>query len=420
VYSWVPVAVRDKILDICRQHLTPQGLAYISYNIYPGWHLLGIVRDMMLYYTRRVAEPYQRAKKARELLDAVVEMMPTLTPQPSARLQANFMIFESVQELFRQQPDEYLLHDPLEVINEPLYLHQFVERAEQHELQYVTDAESSAMFAAYFPAEFTDTLQQVAQTELEIEQFMDFLYSRSFRQTLLCHQEISLNQGEVSLEQWTDLFVASAVKVIEENKVDIFSTEMAKFRGPLGTTLATDQPLHKAALLYLAEVWPRPMLFKELLQVARSRLNSDLAQMKGAADSEREARMLGSMLLKGYAVGAVELYAHRPPFVSEVSTYPVVSALARQQAQHTRHVTNQCHKMITLEDGVSRYLLPYLDGQHDRAALLEMLAAWVTQGKLVIQFDGSAGQSLTQLHPVLADILDQTLDKLKQDALLVG
>jgi methyltransferase-like protein len=98
----------------------------------------------------------------------------------------------------------------------------------------------------------------------------------------------------------------------------------------------------------------------------------------------------------------------------------VVSALARQQAQHTRHVTNQCHKMITLEDGVSRYLLPYLDGQHDRAALLEMLAAWVTQGKLVIQFDGSAGQSLTQLHPVLADILDQTLDKLKQDALLVG
>jgi methyltransferase-like protein len=162
------------------------------------------------------------------------------------------------------------------------------------------------------------------------------------------------------------------------------------------------------------------MSFKELLQVARSRLNSDLAQMKGAADSEREARMLGSMLLKGYAVGAVELYAHRPPFVSEVSTYPVVSALARQQAQHTRHVTNQCHKMITLEDGVSRYLLPYLDGQHDRAALLEMLAAWVTQGKLVIQFDGSAGQSLTQLHPVLADILDQTLDKLKQDALLVG
>lgn len=419
VYSWVPAAVQNKILDICRQHLTPQGIAYISYNIYPGWHLLGMVREMMVYYTRQVANPYQRAKKAREMLDFLVEMMPTLTRQPSARLKANLMILESVQELYQQQPDEYLLHDPLEAINEPLYLHQFVARTAPHGLRYLTDAESSALLAAYFPAEFSEALQKVAHTELEVEQLMDFLYSRSFRQTLLCHEEVALNQGEVTLEQWTGLQVASPAKPVE-GEVDLFSTGLTKFRGPLGTTIATNQPLNKAALLHLAEVWPQPVPFKELLKVARARLNPATAQVYSAADLVREADTLGNMLLKGYAVAAVELYAHRPPFVSQISSAPLVSPLARQQAQQSQHVTNQCHKMITLEDGVSRYLLPYLDGQHDRTALLEVLADLVAQGTLVVQFDGSEGQSPTQLRPILAEVLDQTLDKLKQDALLVG
>src|SRR5262245_44196078 len=50
VYSWVPAAVQEKILAICRDHLAPGGIAYISYNVYPGWHLRGMVRGMMLYH----------------------------------------------------------------------------------------------------------------------------------------------------------------------------------------------------------------------------------------------------------------------------------------------------------------------------------------------------------------------------------
>src|SRR4051794_13106921 len=38
VFSWVPTEVRDKILDICSKRLTANGVAYVSYNTYPGWH----------------------------------------------------------------------------------------------------------------------------------------------------------------------------------------------------------------------------------------------------------------------------------------------------------------------------------------------------------------------------------------------
>src|SRR6185295_13416486 len=39
LYSWVPEAVREHVLSICRSLLTPQGVAYISYNAYPGSRL---------------------------------------------------------------------------------------------------------------------------------------------------------------------------------------------------------------------------------------------------------------------------------------------------------------------------------------------------------------------------------------------
>ena len=72
VYSWVPPAVRDKLLAICQDHLAPSGIAYISYNVYPGWHFVEAVRHMMLYRTRGEAEPQRRAAQARSMLDFAV------------------------------------------------------------------------------------------------------------------------------------------------------------------------------------------------------------------------------------------------------------------------------------------------------------------------------------------------------------
>ena len=62
-FSWVERDVQDKILEICSTNLTPDGLAYISYNTYPGWHFRGLVRDMMCFHTRRFDRPDDRARE---------------------------------------------------------------------------------------------------------------------------------------------------------------------------------------------------------------------------------------------------------------------------------------------------------------------------------------------------------------------
>ena len=57
VYSWVPVEVRDALLAVCRARLSPQGVAYISYNVFPGRYPRHALRQMLLHETRGIADP---------------------------------------------------------------------------------------------------------------------------------------------------------------------------------------------------------------------------------------------------------------------------------------------------------------------------------------------------------------------------
>jgi cyclopropane fatty-acyl-phospholipid synthase-like methyltransferase len=53
IYSWVPTEVQEKIFRICREQLRASGVAYLSYNTYPGWRMRGMLRDMMVYHGRK-------------------------------------------------------------------------------------------------------------------------------------------------------------------------------------------------------------------------------------------------------------------------------------------------------------------------------------------------------------------------------
>ena len=65
VYSWVPEATRAAILRLCRDGLSDHGVAYISYNTYPGWRLRQVVREAMLFHAGAHADnPFQGALRA--------------------------------------------------------------------------------------------------------------------------------------------------------------------------------------------------------------------------------------------------------------------------------------------------------------------------------------------------------------------
>jgi methyltransferase-like protein len=412
VYSWVPPVVQDKILTICRDNLAPNGVAYISYNTYPGWHMLGSVRDMALYHTRQIEDPLTLVAGSRQLIDFLARSIQTSDSGHADFLKAyvNF-----VKSYIDQKQDAYLLHDELATFNEPLYFYQFAERIQAHGLRYLADADFKTMLATNLPAEVANELRHMARDTIALEQYMDFLRNRTFRQSLLCHQTVELKRG-LSPERLASFYVASRARP-ESSEPDLYSAAVEKFKTADGVSLATDHPVTKVALMYLAEVWPQAVPFNRLLAAARSRLNG-----APTTDLATDARVLAANLLKGfgYSEELVELHSYAPQMVLEVSERPVASPVARFQVQQRyERVTNLRHERIDLDE-ISQQLLPHLDGSRDQASLLEMLDDLAGRGVMELREDDQPIDEPERRREILAGLLKTRLLQLARSALLVA
>jgi methyltransferase-like protein/SAM-dependent methyltransferase len=420
VFSWVPRPVQDKILEICKQTLAPNGVAYVSYNTYPGWHMFGIIRDMMLYHTRELTNPQMRATQARVLLDFLAESVPAESSAYGCFLNTYAKFLQGELKGATHKGDSFLLHDELEEVNEPIYFYQFAARAKNHGLQYLGEAEFRTMLDRNFPAQVSETLCAMAKSVIDLEQYMDFLRNRSFRQTLLCHQDVSLSRT-LKPEHLKVFHLAShAQPVVSEP--DPHSVTVEKFRASDGAILSIDHPVTKAAMLYLAEIWPKAVPFEKLLSTARSRLGPDTVAVQDDANGTRDAQVLGTNMLKAYSYSGklVELHVHAPHIMLDISERPVASPVARLQATSSSRVTNLRHERVRLDE-FDRYLLQHLDGSHDHAALVEILAAGpVAEGTLLIQQDGKPVEDAKQVKDILSEGMEKRLCWLARAALLVG
>lgn len=191
VYSWVSDETQHALLKLCSQRLTPHGVAYVSYNTYPGWHMRGMIRDMMSYRVRSIESPIQQIHEARALLRFLAE---SLDPQQSPY----GMLLHNELETLKFQDDSYLFHEHLEEHNAPVYFYEFAERANAVGLQYLGEEPFSLMFVETFSERVESVLRGIASTLVEAEQYMDFVRNRMFRQTLLCRQEIVLDRSNDS------------------------------------------------------------------------------------------------------------------------------------------------------------------------------------------------------------------------------
>ena len=242
VFSWVPEVVQEKIFSVIKQLLTSQGVGYISYNTYPGWRMRGMLRDMMLYHTRRFSDNKQRIEQARALIDFLAKAAP-------ADGGAYNVLLSGELESMQTWPDSYIFHESLEAHNEPLYFHEFVDRANSHGLRYLGEAALSAMLTSDLSDEVTATLQEVGRDIVEMEQYMDFVRNRTFRQTLLCHEDATLDRT-LSPEVVDKLLIRGNLTP-ESETPDLLSESPESFQSPDGTILTAQRPIQKIAFAIL-------------------------------------------------------------------------------------------------------------------------------------------------------------------------
>jgi methyltransferase-like protein/2-polyprenyl-3-methyl-5-hydroxy-6-metoxy-1,4-benzoquinol methylase len=405
VYSWVPQEVRNKLLSVCQHNLSSMGIAYVSYNTLPGWHMILMMREMMLYHTRDLTEPRDRAQKGRSLIRGLQSMLSD----------ADHSVFAAFLEAYIDTnlghfpgndvwEDSALLHDELGAVNEPVYFHQFVEHARQHGLQYLADATFPQAMTRDLSTDTVDRLHDMANDDIEFEQYVDYVCQQSFRRTLLCHEDVHVQRTPL-VTSVGDLYVTSRARWVEDDDGN------GSFRTSDGSTYSSGHPVTTAALKCLSEISPQAIHFPVLIADASQRVGT---REPDDATADRVATDL--LEAAGRSNQQTELLAYDPALAVLPSELPLASPIARLQSYRSSVVSNLRHEQMTL-NGLSRALLPLLDGRHTRDDLLRELLNMLDDGQL--SSSGQEDTSPQRIQQALAHDIEHTLGWLARAAILL-
>jgi methyltransferase-like protein/protein-L-isoaspartate O-methyltransferase len=406
LYSWVPEPVRDSILTVCREMLAPQGVAYVSYNAYPGNHLRDLVRGMMRFHIGCFTDPAEKIGQARGLLKFLAESTPQ-TDYYVAAIRGQF-------ERTKRYADEAFFHDDLSEVNQSFYFHEFNSEAERHGLQFVGEASANDLQPGKFNPPVLQRIKELeGAPEVVREQYKDFIRGSAFRQTLLCHQEVQL-APDILIERIPKLY-ASCDAVPQEKSGDR-DPAVTLFVRPGGAELETTHPLICAALKFLWSKWPGEVSFEKLLGAA---LDATANQENRPSETDGAATLVMA-LAQVYRSGFLHMNFAPHQLTNVVSQFPSVSRLARFQLEHGESATNQLHVAMNFPEALSRRLVQLLDGTRDREMLKLELVEFVRTGDGALVENGKVIDDLTEAAVILERRVAEGLESLAREGMLVS
>jgi methyltransferase-like protein/SAM-dependent methyltransferase len=404
VFSWVDVSVQDAIFRIAAQQLSPTGIAYVSYNTYPGWHMREAIRHMMRYHASQFTDPREQIEQARALL--------TFLASASTDTGAYHQLLNGEAERLGGSPDSYLYHEHLERSNAPLYFHQFMERAGAAGLQFLSEAAVSEMLTAHFPPAVATTLERISPDLLHLEQYMDFARNRMFRQTLLCHDAVRPTRA-LNPRVLEGLLLSSPA-VADTRSPDLTPGVKVVFSdGTRRAEIASSAT--KAALTVLMERWPCAIDFQELCDLAIARTAS---VPSSTSRDENRAAMIGD-LFGGVMYGLIGLHTQAPHCTNQPSDAPRAHPVAALQARDGNLVVNAHHAMFRL-DALSTEVLKLADGRRRRDELVDAFVERFERGGLTLEQGGAPVVDREAARAMLSERVEQALATLLRSGLLAS
>jgi methyltransferase-like protein len=395
VYSWVPALVRNRILEIAGTQLSPHGVAFVSYNTYPGWHARSMLRSMM----KRVVPhgpPDQMAAAARRFLEMYLERVPSDAPlRPWVESELSLLIGLS---------DRYIYFEHLVEENTPFYFEDFVHDASGHGLAYIADADPTTSVVEQIGPDHEDVLAVYGQDPIRAEQMVDYLTTRYFRRSLLCREDAPMRApvaSTVSVETdmsvrltgcWlgvdasddvVDLGEGVQVSMEDEDKIVITSTD-----------------IHGSAISWiLAESRPMHLRFADLVDAAAQRLGM-------VADGEFEEQV-ARRAWRLFQRGKLSIGWWERPQLHLVPEVFSATPLARYQAeQGDECVTTPGHERLVV-DSLDRLLLVFADGSRGSQGLVEQAAKALADGRLSIELDDEPLADMTILENLVTTKLER-------------
>ncbi len=398
VYSWVPPEVQEAILRIASQCLSPDGIAYVSYNTYPGWKAKEVVRDAMRLRADGRGDAGERLAYARGMIDFLHDM----APQDSL---LSKIMGDNIQTI-RHGRDYYLVHEFLELCNSPCYFRDFLANARKQGLDYLGEAHVSSMFANNYGAEQAKLLLAECEgDQIRLEQLLDFLGNRTFRQTLLVHAERSGSiRYQLDESRISQLHVAGNYTPA--------SHDGCQWSTGNGRTVTASSEVSQAMISALNKAWPGTVPVTTLIKAAK-------AIVPGEAGKDQLIAFISALIVGNAVQCRLDPMPLESAIASRPKAHPALRALAGLGAGTPVKMFNQWHESV--EPGVGEsYLLSLLDGRKDRPALVAALVAAVAEQRLTFEQDGKAIDDPQQINRMASDAVTQALAWLSSNAMLAA
>ncbi|MEW5966088.1 MAG: class I SAM-dependent methyltransferase [Pseudomonadota bacterium] len=339
VYSWIPPAIQQALLDVCRRHLSPNGLAYVSFNVAAGWQKLLPLREALIARTDPGAAAPERLRQARGVLDAL------------AAEWTGPVLQKEIAYLKTALPS-YLFHEYLADCNAPMTFADFAARLDAHGLRYVGEAGPRRAVVELEDA-WGLVPESMAGRWLDAEAALDDALDTRFRRALVARIEAPCAQPPLP-EALEGLMFHTDLASDEE--IDLDSDAAQRFINPARNGYEIAEPAMKAAVMALSSVYPAALDYAELLDAARQTLAAYGAQPAVDEAAFRDA------LFRLVVIHGVMPTLWRGPAPQAPGERPRANALARSQAGTPGWVVSGARHVAMDLDGHGRALLALLDG----------------------------------------------------------
>jgi SAM-dependent methyltransferase len=352
VFSWVPPSVQDALLEVCRQHLTANGVAFISFNVAAGWDKLQPLRRAMIERTQADLPAPQRYAQARAMLDEL-ELTET---DPALQKEIAYL---------KTAVPSYLFHEYLAEFNAPMTFTDFAVKLEAHELRYVGEAGPRRAVVELEDA-WGLIPESMAGRWLDAEAALDEVLTTRFRRALVCRYDAPFAQPP---RADTLAGLAFYADLTSNEEIDLDTVSEQSFVNPAGNTYPVAAPLVKAAVMALSLAYPNALRYEAL----RAAAQSVMAEL-GAQGEQDEAQFRDALFQLVMLHGVMPTVSDRH-FLSEPGERPCAHALARMQAATPGRAVSGARHVAMDMDAPGRELLTLLDGSHTLDELVTLMHA---------------------------------------------
>ena len=393
VFSWVPRQAQDAIFQICTDVLAAYGVAAISYNVLPGWHLRKIVRDICVHHVGPDDPPRVRVAKARKALELIAGSL--------KETNAYGLLIRDEARRLAGRPAAYIMGEFLAADNSPCYFQDFVERAKACNLTYLCEGDLNASIPEIQDPEIRRRNRLLAgSNHLALEQCIDFFTGRTFRRSILVRSEHAASiKRDRSFERLRSLHFASAAGRPSPSS-DSVSAAIPNQR----RSFIPKKTLLEATLHGLVDAYPATLTYEELFAAIKSKV----PQASGKAISGA----VFALVLSGQATASTLASS-----VGRATAMPGVWRLARLEAAEKQPwVSNLNHAPVPLQR-LPVALLGYLDGSRDRKALRPLVVQALRDGAIEAGAE-LRDRSPAQLESAADHYIGRALAQLENHALL--